>query len=118
MVIMIIAFRFQLGGNILFLKLGLDIVVHVDFGFYGFLAATILSLACTHIMIHFHRGIREEKIPFYEEKRPLCYKSKSKKYGVLFILFACIVLLFVGAFIDSFAFVFDGAAGWALGKNA
>jgi type III secretory pathway component EscT len=40
------------------------------------------------------------------------------KYGVLFILFAFIVLLFVGAFIELFAFLFDSATGWALGKNA
>jgi len=49
-----VAFRssVKLGPN-----LSLDIVIVAQWGFYGFVIATMLSLASTHIILHYHRKV-------------------------------------------------------------
>lgn len=43
--------------------LSLEIVIVAQWGFYGFVIATMLSLASTHIILHFHREVHYHGTP-------------------------------------------------------
>jgi hypothetical protein len=56
MIMMIVAFRFQVNKQFSQLSGGLNVYVQPGFSLYLFIIATISSLMFTHIIIHFHRG--------------------------------------------------------------
>jgi hypothetical protein len=58
---MMISFRFDINLSVIpIVSPRIEIVVEGNFGFYGFVIATIISLIITHIIIHYHRLTREK----------------------------------------------------------
>lgn len=126
LVLMVVAFRYHLemeGG------VKLDVFVAPQFGFYGFLVATILSLVLSHVLVFFHRSAEvvlppdscEKSAPLYRHpfetvagRRQVSYTTKS--LGMIY--FVCtVVLLVVGMFQKSFIFEFGGVAGDLIGQR-
>lgn len=117
MVIMLVAFRFQIEGTSGKATAGFDIIVDPNWGLSSFILGNLLSLAITHILIHYHRNSHQKKIDYTDEVKPFCFNSHFKKYAVLVCLIASVTLLLWGSMIDSFTLTFGGAAGWILGKK-
>jgi hypothetical protein len=123
LVLMLVAFRYHLD---LSEDSALDVYVSPQFGFYGFLIATSISLVLGHVLVFCHR---RSEIHLETETTPaerLCEHSfeldddnrqLSRVFQtVLFMtLLATIALLGVGITQESFVFEFDGLAGMALG---
>jgi len=55
-----VAFRSSL---VLAPGLSLDVVIMAQWGFYGFVIATMLSLSSTHIILHYHRKVHYHQKP-------------------------------------------------------
>ena len=128
LVLMMVAFRFHIAspsnGMIV------DVLVNPQWGFYGFLLATMTSLAMGHIVLAFNRhATAKGSMPENGEKMVLMnYKfnfdgkqvkmKSSTKIVTISLLLLAIVLLGIGAVTDSFNFVFEGAAGLVLGDKS
>ncbi|KAL7566843.1 hypothetical protein ACA910_021342 [Epithemia clementina (nom. ined.)] len=137
LVLMMVAFRYHLR----FFDadaIGLDVMVVPQYGFYGFLLATTLSLVSGHAAVYYHRVIktvfqgttrttttadqsdRSSLSIFYHSfqvagvRRQL---SLFSKLMLLFLLVAAAVLLGIGITKKSFIFEFGGLAGIALGED-
>jgi hypothetical protein len=54
LIMMLVAFRFRLSAPAVS-EVALDIFVQPHWGFYTFLAATMVSLILSHVILHFHR---------------------------------------------------------------
>jgi hypothetical protein len=127
MVLMLVAFRYHLdlsqreGSD-------LDVFVAPQFGFFGFLAATTLSLLAGHILVFSHRQA-ELKVdkqsapsePLFEhsfrvkgEQRQL---SRLFQVTLVFVFVMTTTFLGVGITKKSFIFEFGGLAGAALGDG-
>ena len=125
LVMMMVAFRFHIALQ----ENGLeaDVLVTPEYGFYGFLLATMTSLAMGHIILAFHRhavadytleesGPRESIMSHTfkgTEGGTFKLKTWSKATAVL-TLIAAIALLGEGVCRESFEFTFKGAAGLVL----
>jgi hypothetical protein len=128
LVVMIVAFRYSLdlaaGG------VALNVYVTPEYGFYGFLGATCLSLVVGHVMIFFHRRsqsrlsgtsvARESLFEHVFDVQENCPRLPLSRVFQVF-LFTCsltaAVLLIIGFDKKSFTFEFGGLAGLALGEE-
>jgi len=135
LVLMMVAFRFHLSLDKIEATpsfLTIDVFVTPEFGFYGFLLATMTSLAMGHIILAYHRhavanyeiprGGRKESLKAHvftilggTKKIRLTRFAQSTLFSLL--VFA-IVLLGIGVCTESFNFEFKGAAGLVLGDGA
>jgi hypothetical protein len=128
LVVMIVAFRYSLdlaaGG------VALDVYVTPEYGFYGFLGATCLSLMVGHVMVFFHRrsqtrllGTSVARESLFEHAFDVQENGPRLPLSRLFqvFLFTCSLtaafLLVIGFDKKSFTFEFGGLAGLALGEN-
>lgn len=109
------------------------IYVEPGLGFYMFLIATISSFVLGHLMTYAHRyaykvgecgrheeyGVgRESRRRLYEVLRPADrLKGKIFAHGPWISLGVSIALVMVGTFMDTFAFTFEGIAGFVLGEE-
>jgi hypothetical protein len=125
--VMLVAFRysFQLAD-----KITVDAYVEPQFGFYGFLAATTLSLVIGHGMVYFHRRSDFQfEIETMEKSTIIQHAFKIDDSGTLKMLsqkaqvflksmfFLNVLLLIIGMTRKSFIFEFDGVAGLILGES-
>ena len=55
LVLMMIAFNFDVDLVVAQLPVHIRVVIDVDFGYYSFVGATLISMAVTHVMIFYHR---------------------------------------------------------------
>ena len=116
--LMMVAFRFNLG----FGAIVLDLIVVPEWGFYSFLAATMASLALTHIILAVHRRTMDPPVlrSFLSQKaEALCAHSfplggrkvRWTPFGmglVAGLLVLTIILVVWGALVNSFVFEFGG----------
>jgi len=133
LVLMMVAFRYHLqlfDADVV----GLDVLVVPEFGFYGFLLATTLSLVTGHAAVYYHRRAEisfpsgntgDSKCPpqslllghsyeVFGDRRQL---SRFSQIALLFLWLSAAVLLGVGMTKKSFVFEFGGLAGIALGDE-
>jgi hypothetical protein len=129
LVLMMVAFRFHI--DLSNESVVVDVLVTPQFGFYGFLLGTMISLAMGHIVLAFHRhavadyaipmGGRSESLMGHvfvsQDGRRFKLSYTAKILSVLTIV-AAIILLGIGVCTDSFNFLFKGAAGLVLGDKA
>jgi hypothetical protein len=128
LVVMIVAFRYSLdlgaGG------VALDVYVTPEYGFYGFLGATCLSLVVGHVMVFFHRqsqtrlsGTSAARESLFEHAFDVEDNGPRRPLSRLFqvFLFTCsltaAVLLIIGFDKKSFIFEIGGLVGLALREN-
>ena len=126
LVLMVVAFRYhlELGGGV-----KVDVYVDPQFGFYGFLVGTILSLVLSHALVFYHRRA-EVSFPssLCENFTPLCKHAFQTANGrrqvsvvtkmLLLSVFVCtLVMLLIGMFQESFIFKFGGIAGELIGQR-
>ena len=126
LVLMVVAFRYHLdleGG------VTVDVYVAPQFGFYGFLVGTVLSLVLSHTLVFYHRSAEVVLPPGpCEKSTPLCKHSFQTVTGrrqlslltkivMLGVLLCTLVMLVVGMFRESFIFEFGGIAGELIGKR-
>mmetsp|Transcript_8330 Transcript_8330/g.16163 ORF Transcript_8330/g.16163 Transcript_8330/m.16163 type:complete len:1340 (+) Transcript_8330:114-4133(+) len=137
--LMLVAFHFHIEnpqGEIPTKFASLDVVVEPGLGFYMFLAGTILSLLCTHVVLHYHRSSnKSHKLPDGGEREALCnhvfigdaygFEPSSRvkcssfgKFIVTFLLLLAFAMNMAGSIIDSFEFSFKGLSGLVLGDRA
>jgi len=129
-VLMVVAFRFHLPffAN----SLVVDVIVTPGIGFYLFLAATMLSLVISHVMLGIHRR-SESLFPIHDDdlSSPLRthehtrQKSKTKfkcpalgQFGVVLVLIFTIAAVSYGISNQAFNFKFAGLASLFLGSHA
>jgi len=127
LIIMMVSFRFHLpllGKSILF-----DVFVDPAYGFYSFLAATILSLIAGHFELNMQR--KNELLEQESKHEPIeslfthkyCLNGKSLKFSKLFkftvvgFVTLIIILLSIGSMLKSFTFEFGGLAGVLLDER-
>lgn len=132
MVMMLVAFRFHLAvpGTP---HTSADVFVEPGVGIYTFVAATMLSLILSHLCLHFHRKVQPEHrvldqpLTGGRTDEPEALRShhfrcnhiyaRCTKLGQIVLPLAVLLaaaFLGAGAAIDSFAFVFKGAAALVL----
>eukprot|EP00977_Amphora_coffeiformis_P013267 scaffold3421_cov181-Amphora_coffeaeformis.AAC.7 len=126
LVLMVVAFRYHLE-----LEGGVKVDVYVDpqFGFYGFLVGTILSLVLSHTLVFYHRSAEASLPPRSCEKAtPLCkhafqtangrrqFSMRTKMLMLCAFVFT-LVMLVIGMFQESFIFEFGGVAGELIGQR-
>lgn len=128
MVLMLVAFRFHVGAAAGAGGSSVDVYVEPGVGIYTFVGATMLSLLISHVALYFHRRMKPNyKVLSYSLDDKDALRSHHFKLGgrmarctrlgqvllPLLVLFAAGSLA-AGAAIDSFEFVFKGAASFAL----
>ena len=133
LVLMMVAFRFHMTLNTDDPNAAAgDVLVTPEWGFYGFLFATMTSLGLGHIVLAFHRhavatytiqmGGRSESVMTHVYARNVdgkMYKLRTiVKLMTVVILISSMLLLAEGARKESFQFEFKGAAGLVLGEDA
>ena len=129
LVMMMIAFRFQIGlaaeGEEASLASAIDVIVGAGSGFFSFLAATMLSMLLTHLVLAYHRAAQTTGDVLLDDggREPLRahrFASVDKRWlaftltgqvAVALLLLGSLVLLLVGATVPAFEFEFRGAAG-------
>ena len=128
LVMMMVAFRFHIALPAD--SLVADVYVTPGWGFYGFLLATMTSLAMGHIVLFIHRhAYAAHPVPVGGPLESLMdhvfvYKGRRyqltalAKFGTFVTIVAAIVLLSFGVIEDSFNFDFQGAAGLVLGDKS
>ncbi|GMH69373.1 hypothetical protein TL16_g05142, partial [Triparma laevis f. inornata] len=125
LVMMMVAFRFHIAlqdDSIV-----ADVLVTPEWGFYGFLLATMTSLALGHIILAFHRhAVADYIIPEVSASESLMAHvfqtrtgskfmlRKITRFITAFTIVFAITFLYVGVYTQSFNFQFEGAAGLAL----
>jgi hypothetical protein len=131
LVLMMVAFRCHIalasGDNVLVV----DVFVVPKWGFYGFLLATMISLGMTHLIVAIHRSTEKTvELPEIEQCEALMSHWYQLQNGremsltfagravVVVLLLAASAMVFVGAFIESFAFEFKGLTGLLLFDEA
>ncbi len=67
-ILMMVSFRFKLEVKILGFEPEFNIIVNPGWAFYGYILATIISLALTHFIIHEHRKDQEVELKNDTEK--------------------------------------------------
>ena len=118
LVLMMVSFRFHvdIGGNVF------DIFVNPKFGFYGFLAATTLSLLLGHVALYVHRQCTLPRLAHsfggesvldhrFKHGSSSFHLSRFFKAGVLLTTIAAGALLVLGSTQASFNFEIGGLAG-------
>ena len=126
LVMMIVAFHFYVplqDGSVA------EVVVLPQFGFFGFLLATVISLIVTHVMLHFHRSSTGEAISSSSSSKHqrLCEHAfdhggrmvalnRAGRWGVQLLLWGAFAAIATGSVVTSFRFDFRGLAGWALAQ--
>jgi Paraquat-inducible protein A len=132
LVMMLVAFRLTIAADDL--DFTVDVWVDVNYGFYSFLAATMMSLLLTHVTLAVHRRAEEPPFPSFVgiEREALAdhrYDLSDDREGapralnctlfgktfVVSFLIATVALVAVGSWVESFAFEFRGLVGAALG---
>lgn len=131
LVLMMVAFRFHLamtkGDN----KAIIDVIVIPHWGIYGFMLATMISLAMSHIILAFHRNIEEKRIlpdtgpleslsdhSFRLHDGTRVRATTAGKIVVLLSIAFTAAIICAGVWIESFAFEFEGLTGYLLGDDA
>ncbi|KAJ9446232.1 hypothetical protein DIPPA_06131 [Diplonema papillatum] len=143
-IMLMIAFRMHIyEPGLAFLPdnfLMLDVIVTPGWGVYGFMTGAILSLTINHVMVIMHRnaveyndtngassswfnhvdpGRAEERIVLashgWQGVGPA--ESKLRTAGVLFLLAASLILLVLGATVDTFEFEFQGLVAWLINED-
>mmetsp|Transcript_10112 Transcript_10112/g.19792 ORF Transcript_10112/g.19792 Transcript_10112/m.19792 type:complete len:2068 (+) Transcript_10112:36-6239(+) len=143
--LMLVAFHFDIEPNTK-TEFGVQlaaihVLVNPGIGFYTFLLATILSLATTNVVLHFHRtvvsptniagtGSKEalcnhdyiiQLPPISPGSSPTYHRARCTKFGKVFIsllIFLSAALILAGSIIESFKFEFKGLTGWILQDDA
>ena len=147
LVLMMVAFRFHIASpdSWYFLPPGVmkaDIEVLANWGIFGFLLMTVISLIVTHVIIAFHRSDvgsvldvnNEETDDKVNLSRPTRICNHSFRCGgkggirarftrlgysmLVFLGVVSILLTGIGAWVKSFSFKFLGLAGVALGDGS
>eukprot|EP01119_Soliformovum_irregulare_P012739 TRINITY_DN3330_c0_g1_i1.p1 TRINITY_DN3330_c0_g1~~TRINITY_DN3330_c0_g1_i1.p1 ORF type:complete len:1040 (-),score=250.66 TRINITY_DN3330_c0_g1_i1:70-3189(-) len=132
MVLMMVAFRFHvvypLNSQEGYPDPIIDVFVRPDYGFYGFLFATAISLVLTHIILALHHRattIVYRSPTFEDDRHPLCndeFEVGQRRYacatlGKIVVCLSLVVisgLLGAGLTLDAFNFEFEGAAGYLM----
>jgi hypothetical protein len=107
------------------------VLVAPDFGFYGFMFATVTSLLMSHVVLGLHRKCEQ---PFqarwsddgrealctcvYDDKQQKQAYSSANAVAVLALLAGTAALVTAGATINSFDFEFQGLIGAILNSRA
>jgi len=119
---MIVAFHFYVplqGGSVL------EVVVLPQFGFYGFLFATMMSLVITHVLLYMHRSStgatsHNSKERFSIAEHAFDFGGRLYnfnwfgRWGMQFLLWGTLAVIVAGSLVPSFRFDFQGLAGYAL----
>lgn len=119
---MIVAFHFNVPleeGSVV------EVVVLPQFGFYGFLFATMVSLIATHVVLHFHRTSTGETSHNSNERFAVAehaFEWHGRHYtfnvfgrwGMQVLLWGTLAVIVGGSLVPSFRFDFRGLAGYAL----
>eukprot|EP01117_Protostelium_nocturnum_P011002 TRINITY_DN3992_c0_g2_i1.p1 TRINITY_DN3992_c0_g2~~TRINITY_DN3992_c0_g2_i1.p1 ORF type:complete len:982 (-),score=368.11 TRINITY_DN3992_c0_g2_i1:214-3159(-) len=125
LIMMMVAFNFHIVPDVtIFTAEGtfaVDVYVEPFWGFYSFLLATMLSLLITHVILHYHRKMKDsfglQNRDEEEKKIPLWRQSTFGKslniqclvfYGSAFLILCCTALVIVGAVIQTFDIQFVG----------
>jgi hypothetical protein len=121
LVMMMVAFRFHV--SLQDEAMVVDVLVTPRWGFYGFLLATMTSLAVGHIVLAYHRHcVSEREISSSERSETLMdhvfvvdgrrmMLTVWCKRLTCFLIIVAMILLAIGIGTDSFNFEFKGAAG-------
>lgn len=116
-ILMIVGFRFNILQKIIGIHFQGNIIVTPNWGFYGFFLAAIISLVVTHIIIHQHRMVLKKDVKETKASTNLSNPKQYVKIIIISLICLSVLGLVVGASIDSFAFAFQGAAGFVLPKD-
>lgn len=133
--LMVVAFRFEINytltssGGAPDIPAVVNVFVEPEWGFYSFLGATMSSLALTHLVLAFHHQSSAPENQHLSDpdakKEALCSHvfqigasnvscTPLGKGFIVILLIASANLIAYGAYLDSFNFKFEGAAGAAL----
>jgi hypothetical protein len=142
LIVFMVAFRLHLEGTLPastefqeVTDIAIDVAVSPEWGLYGYLAATCLSLVLNHFVVHYMRVVDEPEhpAPLSEKKvalsrfthlhngRSLAFRGRGRVL-VSALLLGSLLLFLAGLFVEAFNFEFLGVAGWAIdptlhGKN-
>ncbi|KRX07755.1 hypothetical protein PPERSA_07505 [Pseudocohnilembus persalinus] len=126
MIMNVVGFNLSKDLKIGFMNLSFNLAVTPVFQFLLFVIGTMMSLLITHIMIHDHRKIGEDKelmeTEHYKQQMKQKYyigiRKKSYKYIINCLIISAILIQMFGYVVKVFEFTFGGLAGWAVGKKA
>lgn len=127
MVLMLVAFRFHMAVPGMTNTM-MDVFVESDVGIHTFVGATMMSLAITHLCLYFHREVTAghkvllldlpEKESLRNHHLEVCGRRAHwtvlGRFSIPILIILAATNLVSGAYIQSFNFVFKGAAGMAL----
>lgn len=125
LVLMVVAFRYHLDLE----GLQLDVFVTPQYGFFGFLLATTMTLVAGHILVFYHRRaelhLRNETDTKNESVIQHAFHddvghhvlSPTFRHVLLSIWVGVVILLGIGMNMKSFVFEIDGVAGMVIGDK-
>eukprot|EP00038_Savillea_parva_P007040 m.167479 g.167479 ORF g.167479 m.167479 type:complete len:1133 (+) comp12830_c0_seq1:237-3635(+) len=142
MIVFMVAFRLHIEKTIpgsvpeqAPVHVAVDVVVSPQWGLYGYLAATCLSLALNHAVVHYMRVVEVDQFstPPTDDRVALnaftfthngrtVYFLRNGRILVSALLLLSLLLFCAGLSVEAFNFEFMGMAGWVLdptlhGKN-
>jgi hypothetical protein len=96
-------------------------IATTQWGMYGFIAASILSLFGTQIVLHLHRGVCRQldehgdkaTLHSWEGKKSLIFQSGYHPVIVLLALASSAALVVVGSTVDTFKFIYSGLTSYS-----
>ena len=132
MIMMLVAFHFRIDFPVVnkeAVEAGLraDIYVYPAYGFVSLIAATLVSLFMSHVIIGLHRltipdppGTDCDDAKNWKVMAFYAVKDKSKAVGMIIVIAIAVLLVvsliitILGSVLNTFSFDFVGLAGWAL----